>query len=842
MSAPTSSAVRLLTDRTRVAITGLCLLVLADGAVYYQRTNVRDTANRAVQQTGRLLSLLASADQQAASSDVATPALRDALEQLDGALTDKTTLPERHPARVRITLLLEDARVARESTSHARELVRAARHGIDAELLELVAQAEWHVREREAAGLAELDQIGIAVMVLQLAALGLLVYLVLRPGLAKVRQELKATQLLQTVANVANAATAPREAFQRALEEVCAYTGWSAGSVHVRDVVAERRDEGSVLFRVDPTDPLDALHRIIRSARPQAGQGMLGKALKSGEPVHAASLPDHQAWGSVARRLGFDSAIAFPVMVREDARALLLFFGSPLAEPDPATMDVIKHIALLLGRVMERQGAQKANARLAAVVEASPDAVSSIALDGRIVTWNPGAEQLFGYSPDEMEGGSLFRLIQRDRDLQIEVLDLLGRLAADERVVDYEMMMVHADGADIIVSLTIAPINDTAGDIIGGAIIARDITEKRRAEEKLAQYRTTVKSTGDAILATTRKGEVISSNPGAEALFGYSVDELLGVRLQALNRSDSPDEIAALLRRVGAGEHVANHETVCQRKDGTPIEVSLTLSPIRDPGGRVSGAAVIGRDIARQKHDERELRRTVESLARSNAELEKFAYVVSHDLKAPLRAIDNLSRWIEEDLEAVLTASTQEQMDLLRGRVHRMQQLLEGLLDYSRAGRLQAEPEDVDTAELVDEVRTLIGVPDGFTVEAVGELPQLHTVRAPLRQVFLNLIVNALKHHDQKSGRVTVTATDEGQYVRFDVSDDGPGIEQRYHERVFEIFQTLKRRDEVESTGIGLAVVAKMVESFGGEVSVASEGRGTTFAVAWPKIVARVSA
>lgn len=231
-----------------------------------------------------------------------------------------------------------------------------------------------------------------------------------------------------------------------------------------------------------------------------------------------------------------------------------------------------------------------------------------------------------------------------------------------------------------------------------------------------------------------------------------------------------------------------------------------------------------------------EAQRLIAELDESNKDLDQFAYVASHDLKAPLRGISSLSQWLEEDLAEVLTPEAREHLSLLRNRVQRMEGLINGILDYSRAGRVRSRPELVNTNKLVHEVIEMLSVPADAVVEVPTELPQLYTERVPLQQVFLNLIGNAVKHCKRADPRVTITARDAGEFVEFAVSDNGPGIAPEFHERIWGIFQTLEPRDVVEGTGIGLSVVKKIVNHKGGRVELESrEGAGAKFVFTWPK-------
>jgi signal transduction histidine kinase len=221
---------------------------------------------------------------------------------------------------------------------------------------------------------------------------------------------------------------------------------------------------------------------------------------------------------------------------------------------------------------------------------------------------------------------------------------------------------------------------------------------------------------------------------------------------------------------------------------------------------------------------------------RSNEELDQFAYVASHDLKAPLRGIANLATWLEEDLAGAITPAGREHLVLLRGRVQRMEALIDGILQYSRAGRVGTGTERVDIAALLREVIELLAAPADVTIVLGREFPVLDTERVPLQQVFLNLIGNAIKYRQRASAIIRVDAAMTDGTWTFSVADNGPGIAPEFHERIFGIFQTLEPRDKVEGTGIGLSVVKKIVESRGGHVTLESAvAAGATFRFTWPE-------
>jgi signal transduction histidine kinase len=233
---------------------------------------------------------------------------------------------------------------------------------------------------------------------------------------------------------------------------------------------------------------------------------------------------------------------------------------------------------------------------------------------------------------------------------------------------------------------------------------------------------------------------------------------------------------------------------------------------------------------------ENELEERSLSLQKSNDELDNFAYIASHDLKSPLRAIDNLSKWIVEDCADILPVESLEHLNKMQQRVKRMETLLSDLLNYSRVGRVDVVVEAVNVVNLVEDVVALIDKPQAFVVNVSDSLPEITTQVSPLQQVFLNLFTNAIKYSDKQEGVIDVSSQplSEG-FVQFSVADNGPGIEAKYHQRIFQMFQTLTPRDVIESSGMGLAIIKKVVEGQGGEITVESElGQGCVFSFSWP--------
>jgi len=273
----------------------------------------------------------------------------------------------------------------------------------------------------------------------------------------------------------------------------------------------------------------------------------------------------------------------------------------------------------------------------------------------------------------------------------------------------------------------------------------------------------------------------------------------------------------------------------------TPVDaphgwVNTDKLPFKNPETGERYVLVISTDITQQVNHENELLDHSIRLHQANKDLDHFAYMASHDLRAPLRGMDQIATWIGEDLGDSITPDIQENIDFLRGRVGRMEALLTDILAFSRAGKNMADPEDVDMDEIVDEVIDWLSPLGDFNIIKDTDLPTLNVPKSAIQHIFLNLLSNAIKHHDKAEGIVNVGYKKTEKSHLFYVSDDGPGIPKRYQDHVFEVFKKLKGRDQVEGSGIGLSIVKKMAEALGGKIDIISEDgqRGTTFNISIP--------
>jgi len=270
--------------------------------------------------------------------------------------------------------------------------------------------------------------------------------------------------------------------------------------------------------------------------------------------------------------------------------------------------------------------------------------------------------------------------------------------------------------------------------------------------------------------------------------------------------------------------------------DGTKAWEEIYTYPIINKKGVVTHVIQYTRDVTDRKLAEMRQQQLLSEIENINRELKDFAYIVSHDLKAPLRSIGSLANWITADYADKFDENGKEQMGLISSRVKRMHALIDGVLQYSRVGRIKEEKVEIDFNELLKEVIDILAPPEHIQISVGDKLPVILSERTRIRQIFQNLLSNAIKYMDKHQGRIKVECADDNGYWKFSVSDNGPGIEEKYFQKIFQLFQTLKPIDESESTGIGLTIVKKIIDIYGGKIWLESKPwYGTTFFFTLPK-------
>lgn len=390
---------------------------------------------------------------------------------------------------------------------------------------------------------------------------------------------------------------------------------------------------------------------------------------------------------------------------------------------------------------------------------------------------------------------------------------------------------------------------------LGEKIAQRDneIAERKRFEKALrqseAKYRSIFENAVEGIFQTTPQGRFIRCNPAMARILGYdSPEELIGkindIKTQVYV---DPQHRESFLRLIRQRQEVNWFEVQFYRKDGSITWVSLHARPGYDQNGQLVQIEGIATDISDLKRAEKELRalnkeleqrvaeRTAELKAAYN-ELKDFAYVVSHDLKSPLRSVHQLAGWISQDYADVLDERGRQYLNLLTGRVKRLHGFIDGILTYSRVGRVMGKSHPVDCNRIVDDVIQALSPSADIQVTVENELPVLFGEKIRFQQLFQNLIGNAVNYMDKDGGEVKIGCEAAGSGWKFHVTDNGPGIEEKYHEKIFQIFQTLTSRDESESTGMGLTIARKIVAHYGGRIWVESKpGRGSSFFFTLPR-------
>ncbi|MEY2562222.1 MAG: hypothetical protein QOH88_415 [Verrucomicrobiota bacterium] len=372
----------------------------------------------------------------------------------------------------------------------------------------------------------------------------------------------------------------------------------------------------------------------------------------------------------------------------------------------------------------------------------------------------------------------------------------------------------------------------------------RDVTERERAEETAVRLAAIVNSSEDAIIGKTREGIITSWNPGAEKVFGYSAKEAVGQSMLMLFPSECVGEEAEILARIARGENIEHFEAVRVGKNGKRIDVSVTVSRVVDRDHKTIGLSKIARDITARKRAEREVhrlnaeleQRVIERTAQlqaANKELESFSYSVSHDLRAPLRAIDGFSQAVQQDYAALLPEEGQRYLKTIREGAQRMGVLIDDLLTFSRLSRLPLTRGTINTNELVRALVKEMNPPgkDCHAAVELIDLPQSYGDAALLKQVWINLLSNALKYTRHRQGaRIEIGAETKQGVTTWFVRDNGTGFDMCYADKLFGVFQRLHRAEDFEGTGVGLAIVQRIVQRHGGRIwADAAPDRGATF-------------
>jgi PAS domain S-box-containing protein len=565
------------------------------------------------------------------------------------------------------------------------------------------------------------------------------------------------------------------------------------------------------LAQIDGLPVSEHIGRTIREVLPEMAdiiEPIYRQVIESGEPIL-----DLEVSGSTSAQPGENRCWLASYHPHQDAQGRVMGVSA-----------VIKEITDRKRLEMARIAAEQERDRF---FNLSLDLLAIGNFEGYFVRLNPAFEQILGFTHSELMAQPFINFVHPDD--REHTLTGTRSLTVGDPVMDFENRYLCKDGSYRWVSWSAMPyLQSNVWYAIG-----HDITERKQVEAELREseerFHTLADNMSQFAWTADASGWLSWYNRRWFEYTGTTLEEMQGWGWQQVHHPEHLDRVVAHFRHhLEIGEEWEDTFPL-RGRDGTYRWFLSRAIPIVDETGQVLRWFGTNTDIT-------DLKQAQADLQTRHQELDSFAHIVSHDLKAPLRAIANLSQWIEDDLEGVLTADTQAQMTLLRSRVDRMRATIDGLLDYARIGRTEGKTEPVAVSELVVEVIDSLAPPPTFSIAIDPNLPTLDTNRVLLFQVFANLIGNGIKHHDRLDGSIQISGRECGDLYEFVVADDGPGIAPEYQANIFTIFQTGNSRNTQDSTGIGLAIVKKIVESAAGTIRLESQiGLGTTFYFTWAK-------
>jgi len=504
--------------------------------------------------------------------------------------------------------------------------------------------------------------------------------------------------------------------------------------------------------------------------------------------------------------------------------------------------DVTEH------RQAERE-VRESEERFRTLANSMPQLASMVRADGFILWYNQRWYDYTGMTPEQMEGWGWQSV--HDPAVLPTVLSKWRDAIELAQPFEMEFPLRGADGTFRNFLTRVHPMKDSEGRLVQWFGTTTDVDQLKRIEQSLRVTQARLESTLEASSVGTWTWDIASdcliADEFTARMFSVEADAAAkglpaAAYLQVVHEEDRTDVADALERAIQLCS-AYDIEYRVRQSDGAFRWLQARGRVESDGAGQATyfhGAVI---DITDRKLSELSLRDNNQQLKRSNRDLEDFAYIASHDLKTPLSGIKSVALWLEEDLPD-LSDESRKLLGLMRSRINRMETLLDDLLTYSRVGRTDIAASETKLADIFSSIVEVLNPPAHIQVRVEGKLPVIVTASAQLEQVLRNLINNAIKHHDKQRGEVVLSGKLVGDFVEFVVRDDGPGILPEFHEKIFQLFQTLKRRDEVEGTGMGLAIVKKLVERQNCRITVHSQGNGTgtQFRFQWPTSPAAIYA
>jgi PAS domain S-box-containing protein len=538
-----------------------------------------------------------------------------------------------------------------------------------------------------------------------------------------------------------------------------------------------------------------------------------------------------------------DYSVRAPKATNDELGVLVDAFNAMLSGIQTRDSDLRRALSERGAALLEAENARDS---LATTLASIGDAVISTDETGRVVLVNRAAEALLRCTECDGVGkpfDEIFRIV--DEHTRQPLPSPVARTLSEGKHQDLanHTLLVARDGTEIPIDNSCAPLLDKTGRIHGAVLVFRDVTSRRRADETSRLLAAIVQSSDDAIIGYTLDGVVTSWNHGAERIFGYTAQEMIG-RDCAVLHPKGQNEMPEVLERIRNGERVDQYLAVGCKRDNTAIDISVAVSPLYDAIGRTIGASKIARDVTEQVRAtarlaalNTDLKRTNERLARSNEDLERFAFIASHDFQEPLRMITVFSQLLIRSYPAESDERAGMFVDNIVSGTQRIRELLADLLAYTEVGVRPEEPDhSVDLNIVLQKVKTTLAIEiaeTGATIIA-DPLPSLHAYEGHFISLFQNLIGNAIKYRGTSSPEIRISASRNDEFLRFSFADNGIGISPEFHDKIFVAFKRLHGK-QIPGTGIGLAICQRVVERYGGRIWVESElGKGAVFSFTLP--------
>ena len=472
--------------------------------------------------------------------------------------------------------------------------------------------------------------------------------------------------------------------------------------------------------------------------------------------------------------------------------------------------------------------------RLSLVASNNDNAIIFTHPNAKIFWCNDAYVKLTGFAMDEIIGKTPVEIGRTHLTDDEALTEMVGHFYKGESF-DVEIAHGKKDGGYFWTRAQGQPIYNEDGKVTQYFAMIQDMTDDKEREEQLVILSLIAQKNMNAVIICNNNGSTEWVNPSFNLLCGYSNAELIGKNPGELlsGEETDPETVAYITEQITKGEPF-NCEIVNYHKSGKKYWVRVQGQGLYNTNGELTRFFAIEEDITDKKFLEVQKEELLQSLEKSNRELEDYAQIVSHDLKSPLRSINSLIAWIKEENEGNLAETTLEYFDMIDNKLEKMEHLIQGVLTYSKIDKTDIAKENVDTHEIVSNIISMIHIPANILVSINGPLPVIRADRFRTQQLFQNLISNAVAYIDKTEGYVEVGAKDNHDAVTFYVSDNGMGIAKENHDKVFKIFQSLAKNEK--STGLGLSIVKKIIENYKGKIWIESEkGKGTTFYVEIPK-------